>query len=343
MKTTPLITAFGFSLLFPAVCNAQVIDVTLDTTTMDRWNYPFNGSPGSRFSASTFGAVELEGFDDRDAQLVVGFDTSGLIPVGLGLSEYDIISARVIITNTNGDEFRYDPSYDPHDSYLFLDESLDADAGRPVEMYAMGYRNGYAQSSWGEYTVFGGTPVVEPTQGSRNAFACDFPNGVGVARDVSNNLKDEFDPTPIAVATTTAASPGEFVPADSDFTLEVNTCDDAHQAYMIESIAAGELRFTIASLHTANGGSGGGSGDIQYPFWYTRENAIAQLLGYTPRLELRVRVGGLSDYNADGSNNLQDIFSYLNDFNAGLDDADLNHDCQLNLQDVFVLLQAFNS
>ncbi|MBL4591417.1 MAG: hypothetical protein JKY96_05605 [Phycisphaerales bacterium] len=330
------------SLLATGLCNAQVVDVSLDTTSMDRWNYPFNGSPGSRLTASTFGAVELEGFDDRDAQLVLGFDTSALIPAGMDISLYDIISVRVTITNSNGDTFRYDPSYDTHDTYLFLDDSLDADMGRPMELYGVGYRNGFDQSTWGEFTVFGGTAVVEPVQGARHAFACDFPDGVS-PRDISNNLKDEFDPTPMAIGQADTVVPGEIVPADTDFVFDVDVCSDANQSYISESLALGELRFSVSSLSPADGGPGGGNGEIQYPFWYTRENAVAQILGFTPRLEIRVRLGGLADYNADGTQNLQDIFAYLNDFNAGTEDADLNHDCQLNLQDIFTLLAAFNS
>ena len=54
---------------------SQTITVQYDAPSLDRWNYPFNGSPGTRLSASTFGAVDLEGFDDHDAQFIVGFDT----------------------------------------------------------------------------------------------------------------------------------------------------------------------------------------------------------------------------------------------------------------------------
>lgn len=332
----------GLSLCSGGLCGAQVVDISLDAPSLDRWNYPFNGSPGSRLSASTFGAVELDGFDDRDAQFVIGFDTSGMVATGLDASAYDIISVRVTITNTNGDEFRYDPSYDGHETYAFLDESNDPDPGRPVSLWGVGYRNGYDASSWGEYTVFGGTPAVEPAQGARNAFACDFPSP-GVVRDVSNNLKEEFDPTPMAVAHADSVTPGEFVAADTDFVFDVDTCDGAFSAYVAEGVAAGEVRFVVSSLSTANGGKGGGSGDIQYPFWYTRENPIGQIFGLAPRIELRVRVGSAGDYNADGTKDIFDVFAFLDDFNAGNADADLQRDCLFDVFDVFAFLNAFNS
>ena len=91
------------------LAQTQLFELSYDAPSLDRWNYPFNGSPGSRLSASTFGAVELDGFDDHDAQLVLGFATSSDVPTGLDGLEYQVLSARVTITNTNGDVFRYEP------------------------------------------------------------------------------------------------------------------------------------------------------------------------------------------------------------------------------------------
>src|SRR5690606_14923507 len=109
--------------------------------------------------------------------------------------------------------------------------------------------------------------------------------------DISNNLKQEFDATPLAIGQTDAVLPGAFVPADTTFTFEVDLCDPAVRAYLANSLSLGELRFAFTSLHAANGGKGGGTGDINYPFWYTRENPIATIFGYTPTLDVRVRVG----------------------------------------------------
>lgn len=317
-----------------------LVEAGYDAPTLDRWNYPFNGSPGSRLSASTFGAVELEGFDDHDAQFVVGFSTSSDVPTGLDPSQYRVLSATLTITNSNDLVFRYDPTYDTHDTYLFLDESLDTDPGRPVHLWAMGYRNGFTQSTWGEYSAFGGPPVVDPTQESRHAFAAYFPSG-NTPVDISNNLKQEFDATPLAIGQTDAVLPGEYVPSDTTFTFEVDLCDPAVRAYLANSLSLGELRFTFTSLHAANGGDGGGTGDITYPFWYTRENPIATIFGYTPTLDVRVRVGSAGDYNADNVFDFFDVSAFLSDFSSGNLDADLSGDCILNFFDVSAFLSAF--
>ncbi|MBL4699211.1 MAG: hypothetical protein JKX70_10295 [Phycisphaerales bacterium] len=334
------------SILLAAICTStsfgqtQLIEFIYDAPTLDRWNYPFNGAPGFRLSASTFGAIEIDGFDDHDAQLVLGFETFDEFPLGLDPSAYRVLWATVTLTNTNANVFRFDGTYDTHDTYLDLDDSLDLDLGRPVHLWALGYRNGFDQSTWGEFTVFGGTPTVEPTQESRNAFAAYFPVDQTPV-DISNNLKQEFDPTPMAIGQTDAVAPGEIVPADTTYTFDVSMCDPFVRAYLADGLSFGELRFAATSLHSASGGPDGGNGDIVYPFWYTRENPIAQLLGFTPTLNLRVRIGSPGDYNADDSFNFFDVAAFLADFTSGNLDADLTGDCVLNFFDVSEFLLAF--
>lgn len=326
-----------------AAAQSETISVAYDAPSLDRWNYPFNGSPGTRFNASTFGAVELFGFDDHDAQFIVGFETLADIADGLDASEYQVLSARVIITNSNGDEFRYDPTYDTHDTYLFLDDSLDTDDGRPVHLWAVGYRDEQSASTWGEFSAFGGVAEVDPTQGARYAFASYFPFEGSDPVDISNNLKEEFDATPMAIAQTDAVLPGEFVPVDSDFYFDVDLCQPGIRDYLAGGLSLGEVRFAITSLHAANGGDGGGTGDITYPFWYTKENPIASIFGYAPRLELTVRVGNPGDFNSDGEFNFFDVSEFLTAFNAGDISADLNGDCSLNFFDVSAFLSAFSA
>ena len=326
-----------------SVGQTELIDLSYDSPTLDRWNYPFNGSPGTRLSASTFGAVELIGFDDHDAQFVLGFETDADVTTGLDASQYQVLSARVTITNTNGDVFRYDPTYDTHDTYLFLDDSLDPDPGRPVHLWAVGYRNGYDVNSWGEYSVFGGTPSVDPTQESRHLFAAYFPSNGSDPIDISNNLKQEFDATPMAIGQTDAVMAGELVPADADFTFDVDLCQAGIRSFLAQGLSDGEVRFAVTSLHDAEGGDGGGTGEISYPFWYTKENPIAQIFGYAPRLELTVRVGSPGDFNADGDLNFFDVSAFLTAFNAGDISADLNNDCMFNFFDVSLFLTAFSA
>jgi hypothetical protein len=326
--------------------NAQLIG--LDTTaTLDRWMYPFSGSPGTRLSASTFGAPRLDGFDDHDAQFIVGFDTDGLVPVGLAPALYRVVSATVYATVTNDRQFRFDPTYDNQNTYQSQEGGYpalvpDADTGRPVHLWGVGYRDGFTLETWTETSPFGFNPTIPPAQEARTAFIATF-DANGQASDASNHLTAERDLDPMAIGQADGVSPGQLVAADTTFAFSVDLCGQGTRTYLNESLAAGELRFGISCLHPADGGPSGGAGDPSYPVWYTRENPIAQILGLQPRLELEVRVGSAADYNGDGLRNFFDIAAFLDDFNTGAPAADLNTDCTLNFFDLLTFIDEFNT
>ncbi len=344
-RATPLLLIPLFGATGPAA-HAQVFSATTDAT-LDRWMYPFNGTPGTRLSASTFGAPRLEGFDDYDAQFIVGFRTDADVPAGQAPSAYRVISAKVYAVVSNDGQFLFDPTYDNQNTYqnqvgAYPGLVPDSDPGRPVTMWGLGYREGYSLANWGETSPFGFNPTVPPAQEARTAFIATF-DANGSASDASNHLKAEIDLTPAAIGRTDTVTPGDPVPADTEFVFEVNLCDPGVRAYLTQSLSAGELRFAIACLHPADGGPDGGSGDVTYPVWYTRENPIAQIFGLVPHLEIQVRVGNAGDYNADGIRNFFDISAFLNDFNAGNPAADMNTDCALNFFDISIFLNEFNT
>lgn len=258
-----------------ALASAGRADVaTFAAPSLDRWNYPFNASPGTRESASTFGAVGTAGgFDDRDAQTILGFQTAGQVPAGLGAGSYRINALTVTATQINvPGGYAYDPTYDSIQTYGDAPAVADADAGRPVELYGVGFRNGFARLGYGadasppafrEGTAFApGNPTAE---GVRNAFALGF-DAAGVGRDVSNNVSGGFESNPWAVGQT-ALAPGAAVPADTTFTFALDVADPAVAAYLAGGLDAGSLGFTLSSLHPATFG-----GAVQYPQFYLREN-----------------------------------------------------------------------
>ena len=83
------------------VARGQMIQVDMGSPTMDRWMYPFASTPGSEQVALTFGAILQAGFDDRDAQFLVGFDTQAVVPTGLALERYRIESLRFVAAVSN--------------------------------------------------------------------------------------------------------------------------------------------------------------------------------------------------------------------------------------------------
>lgn len=251
--------AFCFAISFFATpLFAQTIDVE---ASFDRWNYPFNASPGSRLSGSTFGAVFNPAFDDHDAQIIVGFDTAA---AGVPTTNIELTSLTVTLTTATADAFEYDPTYDSFASYI--NPAADTDTGRPVELYGVGLRNGFVFPTFGppapgpiafeeaEAFVFG-NPAEE---GVRNAFMTDgVAEGMGF-RDVSNNVAEGFDLEPWAVGSIADLEAGATVPMNSIMSFEVDLTNPNVASYVNRGVSSGGLFFTIASMHTSTQGSQAG-------------------------------------------------------------------------------------
>ncbi len=339
---TCLALALGAALSSGA--SAQVVEAFYDEPTGDRWMYPFNGTPGTRIFASTFSAAEEgPGFDDRDAQFILSFDTSDLITPGLDAGAYQIISARVTVVVDNDEQFRYDPTPDPFVTQL-LDTDVayvaDDDAGRAITIFGTGYRAGWDVFTWTETTTFGTVAQVDPAQGMRTIFAANFDSS-GTAHDVSNNVKNRFDPTPLGVGLTDSVAVGNLVPEGTVFTFELDRCDDAGRGFLQRSMRDGALNLSISSMQLATGGKGGGTGDVTYPFFKTRDDFIAQLEGEVPTLELVVRVGSPGNYDGMGETDFSDVIAFLSDFGSGDPRADLAPPCGLDFSDVLAFLTGF--
>ena len=231
--------------------------------------YPFAvGGGGTRSSAPVFGAVGSAGFDNRDGQFLLGFNTAGQVPAGLGPANYQVTSVRLRVTDTAGG-YAFDPTYDAASTYVT--PATDADAGRPVEVHGVGFRNGYTSLSFAandnappgyeESSAFGG--MGERT---RSAFPISF-DATGSPVDVSNNVTDGRESFPWAVGAAPIAT-GQTVPADTNFTFNVDLSDPRRLAYFQQSLHGGSLGLIVSSLHPASQQNAAGA-----PNFYTKENA----------------------------------------------------------------------
>lgn len=224
----------------------------------DRWMYPHNNNPGGRNAVSVFGAVGEDGADDRFGQAFVRFDTTGIVAAGLGVDNYAVSSLRLTMTVNLGNSLIYDPTYDGLGTYL--DAGTDADAGRPIELFGVGYRNGFSATTFEENSAFG------PSGGMRNAFAAGFDAG-GVLIDVSNNVYENFEAVPCAVGLVAGVAPGGFVPEDVEMTFDLNLADPFVLAYVQESFNAGFFDLMVTSLATTEQMAGSG-----FASFYTKES-----------------------------------------------------------------------
>jgi hypothetical protein len=290
--------------------SAQVFSTTVNPVDFDRWMYPFNGTPGTRNLAPTFGAVsEAPDFDNRDGQFIVAVSTQAAgIPIGQGASNYNPLRIRVRATHFEG-AFSYDPTYDAWQTYLDpIDPShvADSDAGRPIELYGVGFRNGYVGPLVIGAITAAGPPNFEENE--RNCEGCGFmgqakrnifPLDPGVPDpqgDVSNNVVrmapltgTGFNPSPWAVGKSTSGlAPGAAVPqgvfgasAGETFQFDVNTSDPEVLAYVRNGLNTGVLAFAITSMHETAQQAGGTN-----PNFYTRDNI--DLAAIAPTMELVV-------------------------------------------------------
>jgi hypothetical protein len=345
MHPTPIITILAGILTGGSAALAGSNLVAFPVPSLDRWNYPFNSVPGGRNAASTFGAVdagEIQGFtfDDRDGQLLIGWDLTPMIPAEPCPEDFEVTLAEVTLTVVSDLQFVYDPTYDTAFSYVMPSDPdfvADSDPGRPVTLFGVDYRNGFDAASFQENSPYG--PVQ---RGQRNVFPVDF-DAMGVARDVSNNIAGDpngqaptstFEVNPWAVGRTDV-TPGDLVPFETQMAFTLDVADPAIQGYLKDAIAGGELRVMVTSLQPATFAGMTGS----FAAFYTKENIFG--MGNTATLELSIQCVNADnactfDFNNDGQVDGADFGTFGAAFGSVAGDAsylaqaDSNNDGQID-------------
>jgi hypothetical protein len=265
--------------------------------TGDKYMYPFiNDSPTSNEGKRDYGAVfgaygSLDdpkfNFDDRDAQFFLDFATAALAPSGRGAANYRVVSMTLTMVVENDEGFRYDPTFDALSTYL--NRALPDDSGRPLELYGVGYRSGLTRSTFTSDSPFQTSPssnVVDPKgdwNRKRNAYAIDF-NSIGLARDVSNNVEEQFEVNPWAVADSpgyidrtsnlyfqSAIQPGSLMPEGRVLRFQVDTSKPFIAAYLQDALNAGRLHLMVSSLYDAQQQNG------SVPRFYSLDIGVPQL------------------------------------------------------------------
>jgi hypothetical protein len=323
-----------------SAAGADSYSVLMNAPTLDRWNYPFNPTPGTRITASTFGNEPGAAiFDNRDGQFIIGFDTGAAVPAGLGVATYTVTSCVVELTYANDFVVEYDPTVDPYSAFLPPSDpeyTRDADAGQPIELFGTGFRNGFSLLSWNESSPFGAGDPLQPSV--RNAFALGT-NASGHWVDVSNSVRQRFTPQPFAVGAVADLKPGSLVPINTPIRFALDVTRPEVQEYLRTAVNAGRLRLTACSLTKVvqQGGN--------FPVFYCRENPLVAATGLgAARLEMTVvtQTCAAADLNCDGAVNAQDLATLLSQW-GGAGSADLNGDGAVGAPDIAVLLSAWSA
>ena len=303
---------------------------TLDTSApaVDRYMYVFGSESGTRatvpvFSSSTADSASAPGlppptdsrFDDRDGQYLLTFVTSGVFAVGQPASSYHVASVRLTVQTAADSDlaFVYDPTFDSWRSHLFQGDATrpkDAnaivkDAGSPLEMFAVAYRNGFTPFTYGNFSAFKPNGQNPPWINNRNAYPVGFDDA-GSQLDASNTLKNQTDVPPLAVGQAAGLVAGEPVPGGTLFTFTVDLTRAGNLAYVQQALAAGRLSLLVATLAPA---SEQGAGGVSYPIINTSRAGEV-----SPRLEVALGAACPLDYNLDTVVNPDDLGDYITDY-----------------------------
>lgn len=320
------------------VLAGESVTLAFTVPSGDRWNYPFNPTPGTRPTASVFGNEPGSPlFDNRDGQMVVYWNTAADIPAGRRLEEYQVQSLRVTLEFASDLSIAFDPTIDPWQSFLPESDPLwiaDEDPGQPIELFGTGFRNGFTLESWVETSPFApaGSNLLMP--GVRNAFPLAFVKGAGV--DISNHVREEFTPVPFAIGDVPGVEPGALIPVGSACVFEIDLSDPAVLDYVRHGLQAGRVSFTIASMAAVVQ-----QGSV-FPAFYCKESPLVQA-GFAAAAALEVTLSsgggcGPADFDCDGTVGPADLAQFLGAWGTTQTQFDLDGDGVVGASDLAILL-----
>lgn len=328
-----------------APLGATVVSIDFQSPTLDRWNYPFASDPGGNPYAAIFAPLTSAGFDpsfdNRDGQMVIGFDTTGLVTPNLGINRYTVLSATLFATVESSNTFSYDPTPDSYRTWLPPDDPdyiPDTDPGHAVEVFGTGFRFGFNALTYTENVAY--SPMGAFGKGIRTAYPRSFLGGQCV--DVSNNVDARFDPLPFGVAMNTNLTPGQLVPAGTEMRFDINLSNADIHRVLREGLNEGMLDFSIASIFPSAQQTAG-----TYPRFYCKENLAVMLgLAHAARLQMSVNITdaplAMGDVNANGVVNVDDLLGVINAWGAcPCCAADVNGDGMVNVDDLLAVINSW--
>ena len=307
--------------------------IELGPPSDDVWVYTF-GQGAFATVAPTYAGDFSDPFPDRFATYFLTFDTNGLIEDPSRPVRVTSFSLETSMLNSSSfDQSNgviYDASYDPVATYL--NPQLDQDPGRPMELYAVGYRNRFDLESWRAANF-----PVTGTDGY-NAIPVDFPPGQSAERDISNSVNDAMDTHPLAIGTTTnlIGPPGgtQRVLDLARWTFASGDLSTDESAYLAAEIVSGSVSFMLSSMQLA--GFEGMGGDEIYPRWATLETPFPVA---DASLVITIEVSPPTDVNTDFRSDVEDLYAW--ERSSGL--LDVNGDGIVSPEDRRLLIESLRA
>ena len=300
------------------------ITATWDAPQLDVWTYAnavdHNGATASTFAgglalnaAQTEFAPHDDGQAARAANTVYAFNTTLHIPK-VAAHRYAIESVTVTLTlfkRAENAAVKYQDAHIPRTELLADAIAGQFDSQQPVELFGVGFRDGYTGFGFGAEDPTDYTEAISPKQASDGRYLL-YPivgssSAPGAYVDASNNVTGgfsetapghataPFEITPWAVGQTNlAVSAG--VPSGTAFNFQVDLGQPGVNKYVQASLADGALGFMASSLHPA---SQMGVGGVAFPRWYQRESVDIGGVPATLTVQYRTVDGVAGDYNGD--------------------------------------------
>lgn len=316
-----LLTLSG-CLLATSLASGQSISSTDIPPVVERGTYHnyFSCTYGAYATFANFG--DASGADTRLGQFLCGWDTATIVPTNQPVTRYLIRSCRTTAMLNDGLQLIYDPTHDDLATYFETNNParvLDADPGRPIELFGVAFRNGYyATTNFVQCSPFGsGGP------GSNRVYAISWttngqPKDVGSNVGKTNALFAPFETWPFAVAQVAGATPGLTLTPGDVFSFQLNLDDPFVVGYLRQALQKGRLNLMVSSLHR----SFSQTESDPYPSFATRYNQ--GLLDPPTVLDLDVTVVRDLDTDNDGLPDDWEQFYFTNLTQTATDDFDLD-------------------
>ena len=324
-------------LLFAA--SVEIYEFTELAVSADRWFYPFNATPGNRILASTFGQDTYTVFDDRDGQFLLVFDLSEIgIPTPIDPSLINFESLRLEVNYEGTNPVIYDNTID--DPSTFGSNSApDSDAGRPLEVWPVGWRDGWTAGTFpedGPYSSDGGGFG----RSIRNAYP-KTTDANGFLQDAGNQPTLGFAANPLAIGLSSNTTPGDLIPVDSTIVFEMESLGENENLLLAQGVEDGKLAFLLTSMtEVIEGGKG-----ADYPSYYCREHPNVTFgLAFAARLSGTINImngpplGCEADLNRDGNIGLSDVLVILSEWGCTNCLSDIDGNGTTGFDDVISVL-----
>jgi len=256
-----------------------------------------------------------------------------------------------------GSDIPYDPT---RDLAADIADGTD-DAGKPIELYGVGFGNGYTRFGFGandaqppEFeeasplftaaaaSVFNLFPLGDDGQGGLgNVF--NSPGGEGVFENgqLVEITREPWDPQPWAVGTVHGMTPGQPLSGRPVFEFAIDLSVAGVRDYFRQSLSLGQVGVSLSSLHDLSGFHDPSGEADDFPGFSAKEDIAVQFGVADPAsLEIQYTILPLAgDYDASGEVDLLDYAVWRATFGTAVDayaGADGNGDGLINATDYAV-------